>query len=197
MFLTKFFSSDTKYTASRLGRVRASLPQEYLFAQLIEKIRNPHPSWETNTVVCEWQGVVCVEDSKVAGIYWRNKGLLGTLQWRCLPPTLADLNLSWNELTGLIPLDELPQGLVKFRIGNNKFYGEQTFHRLPSMLSEFCVNDNDFEGVVDFASLPKDLTYLDLKWNARLRGDLVRSDLPHNLQITFCVFITGTQIQEL
>ena len=105
---------------SRPAKVRGTfLPNEYLLANFIRGIENPHPSWTTDTPACKWMGAYCYIENEVHALIWTELKLQGTVEWKYLPSTLRNFGLQRNKLRGGVDFSVLPEALTKMLIGNN------------------------------------------------------------------------------
>ena len=116
--------SNRTVQKTRRGKVRGTnIPQEYELAQFVQNLLNPDPTWYSSVPLCEWHGVTCDEDSQVRQIDWSSMRLTGSLQWRHLCHILRRLLLWQNKLTGSVPLDVLPRGIMEMDLSINEFAG--------------------------------------------------------------------------
>ena len=191
---------DTPTT--RPAKVRgAALPQEYQLTQLIQDVRNPHPSWNSETAVYNWIGVSCPwsgdvgERVAVRDIQWGRRHLMGALRWEYFPQSLVEFSVEDNKLTGEVGWKFLPDGLRYFNLGRNAFSGTPDFTNLPSSLRDVILNNNDFHGSVKLNMLPGNLEWLRLDQNKLLACDLRACDLPPALRSRSAFAAGGTGIQ--
>ena len=87
-----------------------NLPQEYQLARLLADANNLHKSWSTEAPACEWNGVECNDDEEVIYVTWDVSRISGSLRFIYLPHTLESFLVYNNDLSGLVPLDQLPLG---------------------------------------------------------------------------------------
>ena len=153
----------------RAAEVRSVfVPQEYDLVRLIENVEKRHPSWDTNTPACEWNGILCCE-KQVIGIAWSFTDL-ESLIWKYLPLSLMSLQAMSAQLRCELPLEMFPPTLLHIYLYSNKLIGNLDLLQLPPLLEVFDVQSNYFFGLVDFSLLPTSLTDLTLSWNSELKG---------------------------
>ena len=185
-------NKDVGYTSTRLGRVSASLPQEYKLLKFIENVSNRHTSWDADIPACEWDGVTCNEEGKVVKIDWSLRNLGGTLEWKHLPDTLLEIRMYSNKLSGSIVLEDLPPGLEYLSVGTNRFTGCVNLQAMPKTMKKLLIGNNELGGSVSFCHLPDKLFFLYLADNANLSGTLMPSELSSRLKKS--VYTTRTKI---
>ena len=168
---------------SRPAKVRGTfLPNEYLLANFIRGIENPHPSWTTDTPACKWMGAYCYIENEVHALIWTELKLQGTVEWKHLPSTLRNLGLQRNKLRGEVDFSVLPEALTKMLIGNNLFSGALCFENFPPFLTVLDLSNCCFSGHVDLAILQeRDFGAFNLTNNPELTGT-VKGKLPLHLQ---------------
>ena len=188
----EFPTKDVSYTSTRLGRVRAALPQEYKLLKFIENVSNRHTSWKADTPACEWDGVTCNEEGKVVKIRWQNRLLEGSLEWKNLPDTLLELSMHSNNLFGSIVLEDLPPHLEYLSLGTNHFTGGVTLQAMPKTMKKLLIGNNELSGSIRFGDLPDNLCFLYLADNADLSGTLMPSELSPTLEAS--VYTDRTKI---
>ena len=193
--LFAFPTKDERCSSTRLGRVRASLPQEYKLLKFIENVSNHHASWEAGTPACEWDGVTCNQEGKVMGIDWAARKLEGSLEWKHLPDTLLKLRMSSNKLSGSIALEDLPPHLEYLSLGSNNFTGSINLQAMPRTMKKLLLGNNELSGSVSFFNLPEDLSFLYLADNAGLWGDMARKKLCEKLKRS--IYIDRTDLREI
>ena len=190
---------DTPTT--RPAKVRGvALPQEYQLTQFIQHVHHPHPSWNSETEVCKWDGVKCPwradgPESVVRSIYWGHRELQGTLRWEFLPQSLVEFSVEDNKLTGEVGWQFLPGGLRYFNLGRNVFSGTPDFTNLPSSLRDMFLNNNKFHGSVKLNTLPANMQWQHLDENEHLTGDLEVCYLPFALRGRRTLVAGGTKIE--
>ena len=187
------FLEDTYQTSARLGKLRASLPQEYELAAFIQEIENPHVSWSVHIPACSWMNVKCSDSGYVTDLYWDSRNayaMRGVLHWKNLPPTLSRLYLMGHQLSGNLHLEHLPHKPLSLKACINQFTGNLSMDTLPELLIELSVSDNQLEGSLDLTHLPTILHILRLNSN-RFTGNLVLIDLPSSLSHLF-LYLVGT-----
>ena len=181
---------DTADRIPKASRVRgASLPKEYELCRVLHNISNHHPSWTTETPACSWKGVTCDSKMQVREIRWNVMDLRGTISWRHIPVSVKVLILGSffiysakpNEITGELPVLDLPPRLKRFVLDGNNMTGNIDLEHLPAELTAFEAAKNCFEGTVSLSSLPRRLLVLDLQRNL-LSGELDLSNLPPKLE---------------
>mmetsp|Transcript_10617 Transcript_10617/g.14218 ORF Transcript_10617/g.14218 Transcript_10617/m.14218 type:complete len:204 (+) Transcript_10617:60-671(+) len=176
-------TADAESESTRLGKVKAALPQEYGLALFIKDIENPHPTWNATTPLCEWYGVTCDEEKnptefEYVGWHALNEPLRGELSWAHLPDTIINLRFPGNELSGGIAVKDLPRAMTEVTLSSNKFTGELDLEGLPDTMECFEVDDNDLEGFTNMDKLPTNLSELNLGKNVKLQGVSRSSLLP-------------------
>ena len=193
-FFTKFTCMLPAITVDSLGkaaRVRgATLPQEYQLCRALQNVSFCDHSWTTETLACEWLGVVCDENLKVIEIEWALRSLDGIISWRDFPHTLRNLYLGnyvgWgaevNHLTGCLPMHELPFSLRELGIANNQFDGTLDLQNFPKELEHFDATNNSFVGSVVLHALPITMTHLYLGENS-LSGTIDLTRLPPQMEV--------------
>ena len=174
---------DTK--SARLGKARAPLPQEYILAELVKDVENPHPSWNTTVHACKWKGVTCTEGGDVSQIGFQYVALdftflRGKICWK-LPSTLLYFRSLTLELWGESPTEHLPQGFLSMSLYQNKFTGAINLCDLPTTLENLSLHQNKFEGPIDLSHLPATLKTLSVGVNS-LTGELNFTQLPSSLK---------------
>ena len=176
---------------NHIGKIRGStLPQEYDLSRLLQNFEILHPSWNTLTPACEWQGItcgsdfphLCVSNSQVTQIYWNEMSLRGSLQWDYLPLSVHSFHIGNNWITGSVPFHTLPSHFTCLQLLNNQFTGPVDFVRLPQSLRNLCLNSNLFYGEADLTHLPPGLVSLQFSSN-KFSGTLDLCSLPHGLAL--------------
>ena len=90
------------------SRVAASDADALLSAS--RGITNKPSSWRPDVGPCLWQGVGCDATGNVTKIDWGSLGLGGYANLTLLPRGLKELDLYFNNLTGVPDLGTLPLG---------------------------------------------------------------------------------------
>ena len=177
------------HATRRAGRVsKANLPQEYELAQLVQNIENPHPSWNTSTPACEWDGVYCDVASEIKSIKWNvysgksYQQLTGSLSFVYLPKTLRKFDVFLTKLSGEVPLNTLPYRLKSMNLRNNNLSGPLDLTALPPIFKKLVASGNRFTGEICLDKLPLGLKYLFLDCN-QLSGKVCLCNLPSTLYL--------------
>ena len=189
---------DELQTVTRAGKVRGNiLPPEHTLSYFIENVENPHPSWNTTTPACSWDGICCNELAQVIEIKWQGRRLRGFLNWGKLPSTMVSINVGTgayglrNHLTGMIEFILLLPGLEKLLAMKANFSGDLDFTQLPDSMRNVVLNGNRFSGGLNFLQLPSGLNTLVLSSNF-FSGVVDFTNLPsklHHLEIDAYVII--------
>ena len=184
MSLLLYEAADVAPSAARAGKVKGvALPQEYELAKFVRDVKNPHPSWDTHTAACEWDGVECDKSKSIVDLRWRQRELNGTLHWLYLPRTIQQARLLMNRLGGDVDFTTLPQPLTCMWLQHNFFTGEPDFAHLPPNIDVLNVSSCRFTGFVDLSclqhtTLMKPTAAFDITGNPGLRGKIARSHMP-------------------
>ena len=169
--------SDSTISRSRLGKARASLPQEYNLARCIQGIENPRDSWNVNTTACSWEGIACDENQKVDKFRFWGWQIRGYLEWAYLPETLKVVDVSDNKLLGPLCIEQLPRALTRLSAYINLLSGSLNLCEFPNtMLSAFLYRNN-FSESIDLRCLPQGMQWLSIRSNF-LTGMLNLTELP-------------------
>ena len=156
-------------------------------ARFVDKLINPHKTWQVSNPACSWRGVHCDQHGKISEIRWEDvqTKLTGVLQWPYLPRTTKVFTLYvYSEgrlpLTGSLPCGALPPGLNEFVLSNTNSDGGLSLEELPREIRSFDVHDNKFSGTVDLRALPETLEELFLNDNG-LEGLVDVTKLPKKM----------------
>ena len=177
-------AADATPPAARPGKVKGvALPQEYELAKFVRDVRNPHPSWDTHTPACEWNGVECDESKSISEVSWYSRALKGSLHWLYLPRTIQRARVMTNQLGGDVDFSALPELLLNLWVQNNLFTGELDFAHLPPNIDVLNVSNCQFTGFVDLSclvhsNLAKPVAGFDITGNPGLNGTIARSHMP-------------------
>ena len=148
-----------------------SLPVEYDFEKFIQNVERPDASWHTHTPAAEWAGIFFAQGTY--DIDWADYGLRGSLCWEYLATLpINSVVVPENELTGHLPLENLPSKLTRFHVHCNALSGPVELRFLPCGLRVLRLDYNQFSGEVHFDALPASLQELGLQWNTALVGEL-------------------------
>ena len=188
------FAADMYDTSCRLGRVRtASLPQEYALARFLQDIENTHPSWTTDTPICQWSGVEC-NGPTLTRVLWGDRNLRGNPEWELIPKMLVEVYLSYNQLSGSLQFEALPRGLKAFGVADNHFFGTLRWEEIPLEMRKLYLSSNNFSGTLEIGLVPRILCLLDVSNNPRLCGELSSTQLPPGLLERNTLFCKKTRI---
>ena len=173
-------SSETSNfsAASRAGKVRGNVPQEYELANLIQNVKNPHYSWDSTMPLCQRKGLRCNDDGLLETIHWEFLGLRGSLNWEYLPRSLTHFSVTFSKLTGELEIGNLPSQLESLFVNDNELTGTPDLTSLPQNLDVLGLSNNLFHGVLDFSKMPHSLRILWLQNNAELGGTLEEGVIP-------------------
>eukprot|EP00759_Apiculatamorpha_spiralis_P033642 PhF_6_TR34960/c0_g1_i4/m.50738 len=124
--------------------------------------------------VCDNITVTCANasDRAIVGVKFSSFQCSSTmpLNFSLLPPTLLDMDLSFNTFTGTLMMSTLPRNLVKLNLWNNYFSGHVNVSDFPSTLRMAEISMNEFTSV-SLKGIPQGLTRLDMSEN-RFSGTL-------------------------
>ena len=204
--MLRICAADADNTSTRLGKVGASLPQEYELTELIKDIENPDSTWNINAPACQWNGVKIGErfmrgrpksrtgkssssffidyhesvDINVKELLWSSMRLRGALRWQYLPRTLKYLELGNNQLSGSVSTTDLPPLILNFEVFSNFFTGNPCPTDFPRSVNVIELSGNKFDGYLHLLSLPPALTVLSLRSNY-FSGFLNLAELPYSM----------------
>ena len=189
--------ADTHHVhLGKVSAIHAFPPQEYELALFIVDVQNLDSSWSRDTPACDWNGISCDTLKQVIEICWEDLGLRGALHWNRLPSTVRRVELGMgfiergNYLSGNVPFEALPPGMVYLDLEKNKFKCLFDGSGLPGALVVLDLSNNQFYGTVDFSLIPASIEVIKLNGNSDLRGVLSRACVQ---QAT--VFVRGTRIR--
>ena len=201
--------AETLLPHTRLGKPRAKLPEEYYLAQFLSDVDNTHPSWNTDTPVCEWDRVECDARGEIRRIDWSALSLSGIPGWmhlenvKCrslsisdnrlrdeivlewLPPNIRFFIGSGNTFGGFLRLESMPEQLETLQLDRCSLHGTISLHSLPPVFRSLQVGHNQLSGSLDFGALPLTIKGFILSDN-NFSGPVDFRILPQN--IFLCVY---------
>ena len=141
--------------------------------------------------ICEWPKITCDEDESVIAIDIDTSRVTGSIEICYVPPKVQLLWISpWStevhnrELTGLVDLTNLPDGMSVFIFEKNRLTGEINLTHLPDGMENLCLANNQISGTLDLTHLPDGMKLLLLASN-QLTGEIDLTHLPDGMEYLY------------
>ena len=167
----------------RAGKVRGNLAQEYQLERCVHNLTQRHQSWTSETPACMWYGVSC-RHGDVYVIEWNHEKLRGILDFSALPVSAVGFQCKENHLTGPLSLVEFPPSLLELNVAVNQLSGGLDMGELWSKITFFEAQVNTMSGLLDFTQIPPDLWEMRLAWNGFYGNlDFTTYRIPRNLRV--------------
>ncbi|KAH9598873.1 hypothetical protein LSM04_003110 [Trypanosoma melophagium] len=101
--------------------------------------------------------------------------------WKELPPNLNFLNISYNVLEGMLPLEEITRSLKELNVSHNKLNGSFRVEALPPEIKSFDISYNQFNGYISLEKLPESIRFVYIQ-NNMFQGTPNMVELPVDLR---------------
>eukprot|EP00009_Paramoeba_aestuarina_P001573 CAMPEP_0201513288 /NCGR_PEP_ID=MMETSP0161_2-20130828/5371_1 /ASSEMBLY_ACC=CAM_ASM_000251 /TAXON_ID=180227 /ORGANISM="Neoparamoeba aestuarina, Strain SoJaBio B1-5/56/2" /LENGTH=206 /DNA_ID=CAMNT_0047909439 /DNA_START=77 /DNA_END=697 /DNA_ORIENTATION=+ len=169
-----------------------SLPQQSLMELFIAGITNKEKicgnATEPNSLDL-WHGAQ-FRNGDIISLMSPQQQLQGSIHLECLPPTMEQVEMRYNGLSGTLDLEHLPELLNCLLIYGNAFTGTVCLTKLPNNLEVLNIGRNRLEGTLDFTQLPPVMRKLYV-YNNAFYGSCDFSKIPDSFE---CLNVSHTNL---